>query len=593
MAVRMRMSAGRALTLVVVTVLGLGIAASPAAASPPKHVPDGSVTGVGALPVDPSIGAMPVQVFPVAPRSTSGCTFPAVTAPGGQLVKHVAPCGSATGTGAPAAPWRSVAQAMASLQPGDVAYVHDDPALAIDYRESGLRPARSGTGASARIRLMAAPGERPWLAKSPSASSDTPLVHLDRSWWVLDGLSLDAAGLTLRTSVLRVGTARATSVHHDVVRGLSARNTRGTKAVVEFDGAENSALLDSAGPAPGGGRIGPVEPLGTDSRPVGVPAAGSGNFTDHHAVTAKNGADRILVRNVESAGHNGDSFQCGEEDGTTRPVTSNITLVGNRFHHDEENAVDLKACQGVTLRDTKMYGYRPARPSEADGTLSTRAPQGDAVVMHAAASGRPADRVLVELNRFWDNSRAVNVSDRVARVVVRRNLVFAASTAGCGIGAGMDVRAADAEVYANTLEGLRSPTTAPPACGTRFNWRASQRAAIRLAGAPSSRAVLWNNIVSNVSVPYAKTSGLVVDARRNLFDAAFPGMPPNSKTGNPRFVTDPANNDYFTQRGSPARDEAAPLPPGVRDPRRYCDDPSATEPDSLVEPDIGFLESCS
>ncbi|WP_183296094.1 hypothetical protein [Cellulomonas cellasea] len=581
------------MTLVVVAAVGLGMAASPAGATPPRHVPDGSATGVGALPVDSSIGAMPVQVFPAAPRSTSGCTFPAVTTPGGQLIRHVAPCGSATGTGAPTSPWRSVAQAMASLQPGDVAYLHDDPALAIDYQESGLRPARSGTGESARIRLMAAPGERPWLGRSPSASSETPLVHLDRSWWVLEGLNLDAAGLTLRTSVLRIGTARATSVHHDVVRGLSARNTGGTKAVVEFDGAENSALLDSAGPAAGGGRIGLIEPLGTDDRPMGVPAAGSRDFTDHHAVTAKNGADRILVRNVESAGHNGDSFQCGEESGTTRPVTSNVTLVGNRFHHEEENAVDLKACHGVTLRDTKMYGFRPARPSEKDGTLSTRAPQGDAVVMHAAESGRSADRVLVELNRFWDNSRAVNVSNRVARVVVRRNLVFAASTAACGIGAGMDVRAADAEVYGNTLEGLLSPTAAPAACGTRFSWSGSQRAAIRLAGATSSRAVLWNNIVSNASVPYASTSGLVVDARRNLFDAAFPGMPPDSRTGNPRFVTDPANNDYFTERGSPARDEAAGLPSAVRDPRQYCDDPSATEPDTLVEPDIGFLESCS
>ncbi len=219
--------------------------------------------------------------------------------------------------------------------------------------------------------------------------------------------------------MLRVGTARATAVHHDVIRRLTARNTGGTKAVVEFDGAENSALLDSRGPASTGAPVGLLEPLGADGRPVGVPAPGSSDFADHHAVTAKNGADRILVRNVESAGHNGDSFQCGEEDGTARPVTSNITLVGNRFHQVEENAVDLKACHGVT---------------------------------------------------------------------------------------------------------------------------------------------------------------------------SFPGMPPDSLVGNPRFVADPANNDYFTQRGSPARDTAAAVLPAVHDPRPYCDDPSA---DTLIEPDIGFLESCS
>jgi hypothetical protein len=157
----------------------------------------------------------------------------------------------------------------------------------------------------------------------------------------------------------------------------------------------------------------------------------------------------------------------------------------------------------------------------------------------------------------------------------------------------MDVRAADAEVYHNTLEGLRPPATPPSTCGARFAWSGSQLAAVRLAGAATSRAVLWNNIVSNARVPYARSGGLAVDARRNLFDSSFPGMPAGSLVGGPRFVADPADNDYFTQRGSPARDAAAVLPRAVRDPRAYCDDPSATEPDTLVEPDVGFLESCS
>jgi hypothetical protein len=571
----------------------MGIAAVPAAATPPQHVPDGTANGVGAMPVDASISRMPVPVFPAAVKSGSGCSFRAVVAPNGRVIKHVAPCGSVSGTGSPNAPWRTIAQAMASLQPGDVAYVHDDPTLPIDYRESDLRPARNGSGASARIRLMAAPGERPWLAKSSSAASITPLLHLNRSWWVLDGLNLDATGLSLNTAVLRIGDARATAVHHNVVRRLTTRHTGGTKAVVEFDGAENSALLDSRGRVGTGAPLGLLEPLGKDRRPVGVPGPGSKDFDDHHAVTAKNGADRILVQNVESAGHNGDSFQCGEEaKGTTRPVTSNITLIGNHFHHDEENAIDLKACHGVTVRDNSLIGYRPARPYTEDKELTGRSPHGDAVVMHDAESGRAADRVLVELNRFSDNSRAVNASSAVGRVVVRRNLISAASAAACGIGAGLHISAADAEIYQNTLEGLRPPTTPTAACGKEFAWSGSALAAIRLAGS-TSRAVLWNNIVSNARVPYAQSGDLDVDARRNLFDARFRSMPPNSLVGDPKFIADPAKNGYFTRRGSLARDAAAALPSAVRDPRLYCDDPSATESDTLIEPDVGFLESCS
>jgi hypothetical protein len=38
--------------------------------------------------------------------------------------------------------------------------------------------------------------------------------------------------------------------------------------------------------------------------------------------------------------------------------------------------------------------------------------------------------------------------------------------------------------------------------------------------------------------------------------------------------------------------QRAAVPTGVADPRTYCDDPSPGEPDTIVEPDIGFLDSC-
>jgi copper-binding protein NosD len=594
-ALRIALVLTSALTLMVAGVL----IANPAFAAPTLTT-SGPTPAVGALPVDPTISSPPNETFPTAPKLSTGCTFPNVTGPNGLVIKHVAPCQSGTGNGTAASPWRNIAQAMASLNPREVAYIHDDPNLSLDYKESNLRPGKDGTGAESRIRLMAAPGEQPWIGKSTATNSSTqPIFHLDRPWWLVHGLNLDGSGIALQTAVVRIGSSTAPGqAHHIVLRRLTSRNTVVPKAIIEFDGAQNSALLDSIDPPGTANPAGFGQPLDTNGRPTNIPQAGSGDFTDHHAITAKNGADKILIRNNESYGHNGDSFQCGEESSTARPVTSNITIENNRFHQDEENAVDLKACQGVTVRNNKMYGYRPARPYEVEEAgktvVSSRAPQGDAIVAHSAESGRSADRLLIELNRFWDNSRGINISSVVPTVVVRRNLIFNASTAFCGIGAGMDIRAQNGEVYHNGLDNLKPPppTSTPGPCGPRANWSASQKAALRLAQATTSRSVLWNNIVSNATYPYTQTSGLAVDANRNLFQKTFSGMPPNSLVGDPLYVSNPASNDYFTRQGSPARDAAAAVPSAVKDPRTYCDDLSPGETDILVEPDIGFQESC-
>ena len=77
----------------------------------------------------------------------------------------------------------------------------------MDYRESSLRPSADGTGPSSRIRVMSAPGERPWIGKSPSATTAQPIFFIDRPWWVLDGLNLDASGQLLQAPVVRVGSA--------------------------------------------------------------------------------------------------------------------------------------------------------------------------------------------------------------------------------------------------------------------------------------------------------------------------------------------------------------------------------------------------
>lgn len=563
----------------------------PLANAAPSVTTTGTAPMVGALSVDTTISSLPNQSFPSAPKSTTSCTYPNVNGPNGLPIRHIAPCQTGSGNGTAVSPWRNISTAMGNLRDGEIAYLHDGPD-AVDYQESNLRPSYGGSGPSSRIRLMAAPGERPWIGKSPSTTTAQPILHLTQPWWVLDGVNLDASGQLLQAPVVRVGWgAAATQAHHIVLRRMSSRNASAPKSIVEFDGAQNSALLDSIGSGGTSGPLGLLEPLDADGRPLHIPANGSGTYTDHHAITVVNGANKILIRNNEAAGHNGDSLQCGEESSASGPVTGNLTIENNRFHADEENAIDLKACQGVTVRGNKIFGYRPSRPYNSDGTLGTRAPHGDALVAHAAASGRPANRLLIELNRFWDNSRAVNLSPTINTAVVRRNLIFNASTASCGIGAGLAIRSSNTEVYHNTLDNLRPLATV--GCGNP--WSTSEKYAVRLnpTSGVGARQVLWNNIVSNATSPYTQSGTFTLDSSRNLFQASFTGMPPNSVIGDPAYVADPTNNDYFTRQGSPARDTASKVPSNVADPRSYCDDPSPNETNTIAEPDVGFLESCN
>jgi hypothetical protein len=583
---RVRRRAAQAAFVVTMVTCSALVVAGPAQAAPPALRTTGTSPEVGALPVDPAVGNPPQLAFPPAPKQSGGCTFPNVPGPEGIVVKHVAPCGSSAGNGSASSPWRTIAQAMAALGPNQAAYLHDDAALVNDYAESDLRPANGGTGANSRIWLIAAPGESPQITRSPaSAAATQSIFRLTRPWWVLDGLRIDAAGLAFTVDVVRVGDGLlSTPAEYIVIRRLTTRNGRVPKGLVAFDAARNSALLDSINPANAGDpNVGLGEILDANGRPAQVPVDDS----DHHGITAKNGSDRILVRNNNSFGHNGDSFQCGEESSSTAALTTNVTIENNRFHQDEENAVDIKACHGVTIRGNKFFGYRPARP-----LTTARSSQGDAVVVHRAGSGRTADRVLIELNRLWDNSRAVNVDGVAPRAVIRRNLVFNASTAFCGMGAGFTIRSRTTEVYHNTLDRLTPQGAAPTGCP---EWGVSEEAALRLApnSGSGATAVLWNNIVSNATNPYRQGTGFALDARRNLFNQNFTGIPADSIVGDPRYVVDPASNDYFTQQGSPARDAATPVPSTVADPRTYCDDPSPAEPDITIEPDVGFLESCT
>jgi hypothetical protein len=98
--------------------------------------------------------------------------------------------------------------------------------------------------------------------------------------------------------------------------------------------------------------------------------------SDWHGVQIFGASQRLLFVGNYSKGHHGDSLQCNFEH-TAPPYPSHITIEGNTYHDDLENAVDIKRCERVTVRDNTLYGY--------DGTAT--APGGEAVVAHYGAAG--------------------------------------------------------------------------------------------------------------------------------------------------------------------------------------------------------------
>lgn len=537
---------------------------------------------VGADRPAQSVLSLPTAALPATTKFSDHCGYQFVSPPpSGTTIRHVAPCGTSTGDGSLDRPWRTIAQAMAQATAGQTIYVHDDPALAVDYTESDLRPTHGGTGAPCtatgatpnRIRLTGAPGEGiPTIAKPAGAATAKPVLRLEKPWWLVENLRILGRNVASHSTV-------SISAGCTVLRKVEVTESGTANAAVAFSSSRDSAVVES--------HI--WEPL-TGDEVIGRPASVPVDARDHHGITVSGASDRVLVRGVHSYGHNGDSVQCGESTSASAAEDPrNVTVEDNRFHQDEENAVDVKHCSRVSIRSNKLFGYRPARP------LTTwRASQGDAVVIHHNSVRAGAAQVLIEQNRFFRNSRSVNVGTQPHQVVIRRNVIFDAKNDHCGMGAGIRASGHQMEIYHNTVDLIPGPQLPPDiGCPT---WSTSDRAAIQLTDQSTTtneRTVLWNNIVSRASLHLAaNVSSATLDARRNLFDTVpSGGAPQGSIISDPLYVADPAANDYYTRPGSRARDRATPVSGSLADPMTYCDD--SGDADIIKQPDIGFLESCS
>jgi hypothetical protein len=457
-------------------------------------------------------------------------------------VFHVSTEGHDGNPGTAARPWRTLGHAVSRLRPGDAAWVHKGT-----YRErvdiGGV--ARDGLP-EAPIQLLAAPGEKPVLRGGDNKSG--PMLRIARSYWVVGGLDIQAAGSAVHG-------VRFQGARHVVVRECRVSGGEGPAAVTFYGGAADIGFLRNQ-----------------------VHDYRWGASRDSHGLLVQPDSARILIQGNEAWGNGGDSFQCQGPDTTPGDnIPVDITVEGNRFHEDRENAVDIKTCDRVTIRNNKFHGYRPA----------TTAPQGAAMVVHYSAR-----RILIEGNRVWDSGRGLSLGgnliwkEPVTDVIVRRNLVFNGTADKGGSGDGLRVGTSRrVRLYHNTLASL-------PVGGLKLgDGDHGPARGLRVMGniiydTPRAFDVRWSGLEAFVSDrnlafrPGGATVFRVEGKDLSLADwRRCSGQDALSRVADPRFVEDPLNWDYFTRAGSPARNAGDPRLPGNKE---FCG----------TGPDLGFLESC-
>jgi Right handed beta helix region len=293
----------------------------------------------------------------------------------------------------------------------------------------------------------------------------------------------------------------------------------------------------------------------------------------------------ILIKDNDSESHSGDSFQC-QHPATGQPPT-NITISGNRYRKDEENAIDIKTCKNVTVTGNSFWGYRPVDQG------SNQSRFGDAIAVHV-----DADQIMIENNDIWDSGRAVSVgasggpgagSTGVGLVVIRRNEIHemyqdtSLPSPLQALGAGVRISPAkQIEIYHNTFRFLPGY-------------------AIRLGDdGKIQRAVVVNNLVTLAGSSLEMFTGNLADfaSDYNLFASdrflvdgqtltlqdwvnQRPGHDVNSFVADPHIISNSRESGgTYTLPWSPARDVAGRIGDQLGGP--FCFD----------GPDIGAKETC-
>lgn len=302
---------------------------------------------------------------PGAPGAPDGATPAPAPEPEPEptLVRWVAPDGDDGADGSEAAPWGSVAHAVANATPGMKIVVRGGTWPGLDVA------AVDGTG-EAPIVLAGAPEARPVFAG--------PVV-VRRAHWILDGIEVASPEDTFSLRFTGEG------AHDAVIRNSVVRDGRGAAGISVDLGAHRI-------------RIEANEIFGI-----------SRGDTDAHGIVVQPTTSEVAIVGNTIHATSGDSVQCigPGQDAVEGAPANGVLVEGNHFHETRENAVDIKHCEHVAIRGNVMHGFRRSSTSN-----------GEAVVVHLLARD-----VVVEENDISDASRGVVTGRGATEVLVRRNRI--------------------------------------------------------------------------------------------------------------------------------------------------------------------------
>ena len=364
--------------------IGVQPVADTPAAQLPEHADHAPIAEPGP---QPAVSARPMTAAPAATAAHEWV---------------VSPNGDDGAEGSAAAPLRTIAMAVGKAGPGDRIRV-----LAGTYAERLVlgENARAGTP-EAKITLQ---GEgRPKL--TPGGGSGA-LVQVRRPNWLIDGFDLDVQaqpifGVTFEGDVQ--GTVLANSELHDGTGGAG---------VTTFNNARGPTLENN-------NIHGFVRTTGNQ---------------DSHGIVVQAGSYDVTVRNNDIHDNSGDSVQCLGPEGFSRlPPATGVLVENNHLFGNRENAVDIKTCHDVTIRNNRMHHFQKSATAT-----------GEALVIHYSAKN-----VVVEDNELYDASKGISVGGNhegpvPQAIVVRRNRVHDITDANGGEGTGIRLENSQGTVVSN------------------------------------------------------------------------------------------------------------------------------------------------
>ncbi|WP_254626290.1 nitrous oxide reductase family maturation protein NosD [Myxococcus sp. CA039A] len=314
----------------------------------------------------------------------------------------VSPSGNDAGDGSAAQPLRTINKAISQAGPGEVIRVQ-----AGTYAERVIIGANAKPGTEGGKITLQGEGSPRII---PGAGSGA-MVQVRQPHWVIDGFELDVQrqpifGVTFEGNVAGSTLVNSELHHGGGGAGVTTYN-KATGAIIE-----NNHIHDF---------------LKT-----------TGN-QDSHGIVVQPTSKDITVRNNDIHDNSGDSVQClGPEGFSSLPPADGVLVENNHFYNNRENAVDIKTCYGVVIRNNRMHQFRPSSTAK-----------GDVVVVHYSANN-----VMVEDNEIYDGAKGISVGGNhegpvPSGIVVRRNRVHDITAAGGGEGTGIRLENSKGTVVVN------------------------------------------------------------------------------------------------------------------------------------------------